>query len=118
MASTPDRSSRSIGVEISSASMRAVLLSPDGAVEKSTDVEILGSDDTVARLAEIVRDLQPAGEPIARIGVAIPGLVDRSSGRVAYSAIIPDHSEMQLGAAITEATGLDGVLENDANAAA
>jgi len=98
--------------------MRAVLLSPDGAVEKSTDVEILGSDDTVARLAEIVRDLQPAGEPIARIGVAIPGLVDRSSGRVAYSAIIPDHSEMQLGAAITEATGLDVVLENDANAAA
>lgn len=118
MASTPDLSPRSIGVEISSASLRAVLLGSDGAVEKSTDVEILESDDTVARLAEIVRDIQPSGESIARIGVAIPGLVDRASGRVAYSAIIPGHSDAKLGAVIAEATGIDVVLENDANAAA
>lgn len=118
MASTQDKTSRSIGVEISKASLRAVLLGSDGSIEKSTDIEIVESDDTIARLADIVGGLQPSGDPLNRIGVAIPGLVDRKSGRVAYSAIVPRKSEMNLGAAIAEATGLEVVLENDANAAA
>jgi glucokinase len=118
MSSTSDRLSRSVGVEISNTSLRAVLLSPDGAVERSMDVSLDGGDDTIQKLAEVVGELNQGSERVGRLGVAIPGLVDRSSGRVAYSAIIPGQSDVNLAASIKQATGLDVVLENDANAAA
>ncbi len=118
MSSTSDRLSRSVGVEISNTSLRAVLLSPDGGVERSMDVSLGQGDDTIQKLAEVVGELNQGSERVGRIGVAIPGLVDRSSGRVAYSAIIPGQSDVNLAASIKQATGLDVVLENDANAAA
>lgn len=118
MSSSSDRLSHSVGVEISSASLRAVLLRPDGTVEKSLDIGLAEGEDTIRKLGEVVAELQPGGEKISRIGVAIPGLVDRESGRVAYSAIVPGHSDVNLSAMIKEATGLDIILENDANAAA
>lgn len=118
MSSTSDRLSRSVGVEISNTSLRAVLLSPDGGVERSMDVSLGQGDDMIQKLAEVVGELNQGSERVGRIGVAIPGLVDRSSGRVAYSAIIPGQSDVNLAASIKQATGLDVVLENDANAAA
>jgi glucokinase len=118
MSSTSDRLSRSVGVEISNTSLRAVLLSPDGAVERSMDISLGGGDDTIQKLAEVVADLNHGSESVGRIGVAIPGLVERNLGRVAYSAIIPGQSDVNLAASIKQATGLDVVLENDANAAA
>jgi glucokinase len=94
------------------------LLGPDGAVERSLDVGLDSGDDTIQKLGEIVGELQSGGEPVSKIGVAIPGLVERRSGRVAYSAIVPGQSDVNLASVIKKATGLDIVLENDANAAA
>lgn len=117
MVSSTNRAGRSIGAEILSSSLRAVLLAPDDSVERSIEVEIDKAEEAIARLDTVVRDLQPAGETIGKIGVAVPGLVDRNTGRVAYSAIVPGHTEVNLAAVIKQATGLDVVLENDANAA-
>ncbi|MEQ1924431.1 MAG: ROK family protein, partial [Pyrinomonadaceae bacterium] len=41
-----------------------------------------------------------------------------ATGRVAYSANVPAHSETDLVSELRNATGLDAVFENDANAAA
>lgn len=118
MVSSTNLVGRSIGVEISCSSLRGVLLTGAGSVERSIDVAIDDAGSAIAKLGEVVGDLQPAGDSVGRIGVAVPGLVDRSTGRVAYSAIVPGVSEVDLAAAIASSTGLSVVLENDANAAA
>ena len=48
----------------------------------------------------------------------MPGLIRRESGRVAYSAHIPEHSAIDLANEIEKGTGVKAVVENDANAAA
>ena len=55
---------------------------------------------------------------VYRVGVAVPGLVDRSAKKVAFSAHIPEHSGKDLGGEIEMATGIKTFVENDANAAA
>jgi glucokinase len=52
------------------------------------------------------------------VGVAVPGLVNRETGRVAFSANIPEHSDIDLAGQILSETGIKTRIENDANAAA
>ncbi|HLA95209.1 MAG TPA: ROK family protein, partial [Pyrinomonadaceae bacterium] len=52
------------------------------------------------------------------VGIAVPGLINRETGNVAFSANIPEHSSLNISEAVRTATGLDVVVENDADAAA
>jgi glucokinase len=80
----------------------------------------LGGDGaaTTANLIDLVDSLRQEFGAANRCGIAVPGLIDRTSGRVAYSANIPLHSAVDLVSELRAATGLDIVIENDANAAA
>ncbi len=69
------------------------------------------------RLTELVGSLK-SEFGFGRIGIAVPGLVDRATGRVAFSANIPHHSGVDLVNEVSRATGLGVDIENDANAAA
>ncbi|HEY0048931.1 MAG TPA: ROK family protein, partial [Pyrinomonadaceae bacterium] len=53
-----------------------------------------------------------------RVGVAVSGLIDRRTNRVALSRHTPEYVAVDLAAEVRSATGLQVVLENDANAAA
>lgn len=75
-------------------------------------------DSSIGQLIGLVEELKREFGGFDRIGIAVPGLVDRESGRVAFSANIPKHSEVDLVSKIKEATGMDVIIENDANAAA
>ena len=72
-----------------------------------------------ARVIESVRRLAAkAGErKIEGVGVSLPGLVDPDSGRAVY---IPwfNWRDWPIAAEISSATGLDVIVDNDANAAA
>jgi predicted NBD/HSP70 family sugar kinase/predicted transcriptional regulator len=72
-----------------------------------------------ARVIESVRRLAAkAGErKIEAVGVSLPGLVDPDSGRAVY---IPwfNWRDWPIAAEISGATGLDVIIDNDANAAA
>lgn len=72
-----------------------------------------------ARVIESVRRLAAkAGErKIEGVGVSLPGLVDPDSGRAVY---IPwfKWRDWPIAAEISDATGLDVIVDNDANAAA
>jgi predicted NBD/HSP70 family sugar kinase/predicted transcriptional regulator len=72
-----------------------------------------------ARVIESVRRLAAkAGErKIEGVGVSLPGLVDPDSGRAVY---IPwfNWRDWPIAAEISDATGLDVIVDNDANAAA
>jgi glucokinase len=70
------------------------------------------------QLIEFVLGLKSKFGDFQRIGIAIPGLIDSKTGRVAYSADIPEHSAIDLSGEVLSATGVSSVIENDANAAA
>ncbi|HEY0726478.1 MAG TPA: ROK family protein, partial [Pyrinomonadaceae bacterium] len=72
----------------------------------------------VTQLAEVAAQLRSAGDPVAALGVAIPGLVNRQTDRVVSARDLPPPLFEDLHAELTRATGLRVEIENDANAAA
>lgn len=118
MVDSPNRSIVRVGVEISNALLNAVVIGSDDSVLKAVSVAVSDVADSIEQLKTLVAELTAEHSGFRSIGVAIPGLVDRSSGRVAFSAIVPLESDVNLAKLVSDATGLSVVLENDANAAA
>lgn len=118
MAMPPDNSDLRLGIEISSSALNAVAIGPDHKVRKSRSVALESKVAPIDALAQLVKDLRSEIGALSSFGVAIPGLVERKSGRVAFSAIVPGLSEVNLAEAVSSSTGLPVTIENDANAAA
>ncbi len=109
---------RLVGIEISASTINAAVIGENDAVVVTRSVPVNDAESAVSQLIELARELTDEFDGFERIGVALPGLVDRPSGRVAYSANIPKHSEVDLVNEIRAATNLSVSIENDANAAA
>ncbi|MFN0141665.1 MAG: ROK family protein [Pyrinomonadaceae bacterium] len=107
-----------VGVEISAASINAVVLGEDGGIAKSHSVVLTADSPMVEQLVALVDTLKKEIGGINRIGLAVPGLIDRASGRVAFSTNMPENASVDLINEIKYTTSLDVVIENDANAAA
>ena len=108
----------SVGVEAAAEVFTAVLLTNGGTVS-ATHSQPVGADrPTMPQLAEFITGLREQLGDFQRIGVAVPGLVRRATRKVAYSAHIPEHSDLDLEGQLQAETGLSPVIENDANAAA
>lgn len=118
MVDSPNRAAVRIGVEISSSALNVVAINESAAIKKAHSVLIDDASNIEGQVAQLVAEMKNEFGPISRLGIAIPGLVDSDLGRVAFSAIIPTQSEVDLGSRIMAATGLKVVIENDANAAA
>lgn len=119
MSNPLDRPGISVGVSISPSSYTAAKIDKGGElVESRTVVSKETLEHPVAGLVELISSFQAKYPEISVIGVAAPGLINRTVGTVAYSANIPEHSSLNLKDLIKEATGLEAIIENDANAAA
>src|SRR5688572_2463907 len=96
MVTSPDQSSSRIGVEISDTVLRAVVVDASDNIVESRSVAVESPEGTVAQLSDLINQLRSSfGDP-GQIGIAVPGLVDRKTGRVAYSANIPRHADIDL----------------------
>ena len=107
-----------IGVEVTASELIAVCLTDDGGSVASERVAVDASDESISDLVRFIDKLNSDYGPIRRVGVAVPGLIRRDTGRVAYSARIPGHAGIDIVSRIHAATKLEAVIENDANAAA
>ena len=107
-----------IGVEICTAALRAVSIGTDGKIAVKRTMPFDDAVPKLSQLTALIGELKKDLGGFERIGIAVPGLVDRNSGRVAYSANFPEHSDIDLVKEIADATGLTASIENDANAAA
>jgi glucokinase len=107
-----------LGIEITGTSLAAAVLDASNAVAETRSVPIAGSSSVAAELADLVAAMSAQHGDFAGIGIAVPGLVDRATARVAYSANLPEHMNVDLADQIRNATGAPVILENDANAAA
>ena len=93
-------------------------MAEDGSMVDSQKCAVGGPDTSITDLSDLVGRLKQQYPSIATVGVAVPGLIRRETRRVAYSARIAAHEGVDIAAQVRSATGVDIVLENDANAAA
>lgn len=107
-----------LGIEITADALNAAMTDEGGAVLKTHSVAVSDQASVVAQVIDMITAVTGEHGGLSSVGIAVPGLVDRRTGRVAYSANIPEHADVDLATEVRNATGLTVVLENDANAAA
>lgn len=110
--------SNRVGIEVSSAFHRAVSVDENDTIAKTFSAPVESSEPTVPQLVNFIKKLKAEFGDFDHLGIAFPGLVDKEAQRVAFSAHIPEHSDIDLVGEIRSATGLEIAIENDANAAA
>ena len=115
---TPVPDASYIGVDISGATLGAALVDAAGRVLERREAA-LDADSVSAQVSRLVAELRDAGgTTVSGLGVGVTGLVNPQTGRVLVSTDLPGIVRSDLRAELSQATGLDVLLENDANAAA
>ncbi len=107
-----------LGIEITADALNAAMTDEGGAVLKTHSVAVSDQASVAAQVIDLISEVTNEHGGLSSVGIAVPGLVDQRTGRVAYSANIPEHANVDLADQVRTATGLSVVLENDANAAA
>ncbi|MDI1241245.1 MAG: ROK family protein [bacterium] len=98
--------------------LRAVAVASDDSISEAVVEPRFDGSDPLDRIVSFVRTALEKLGPVDAIGIAIPGLINRQNGGVAYSVNIPETSSLNIAEAITGLANVPVVLENDANAAA
>lgn len=107
-----------VGCETSASGLKAVKINAAGDVLATSLADFSSDSDPVPQIAEFLAGLQEQFGHFEKIGIAIPGLVEKEAGRVAYSASISVAAARAIAADIETATNTKLTIENDANAAA
>ncbi|MGI8494467.1 MAG: ROK family protein [Pyrinomonadaceae bacterium] len=107
-----------VGVEISGSMLKAVCLDKNGAVVDSAEMPLAAGQEIPVQLTDFINQLKDRFGKFEKIGVALPGLLNLSTKRIALSKQMPENTEIDLTDAISSRTGIQAILENDANAGA
>lgn len=107
-----------VGVEVSNSMLNAVCLDKNGALIDSAQILLDTQPEISVQLANFINELKSRFGEFRKIGIALPGLLNRSTNRITISKHIPENTGIDLADEIRQRTGLEAVLENDANAAA
>ncbi len=107
----------SVGVDVTSTRFLAVSIAPDGTQSDIIESEHDDKLESLPQLKEFVASLDGRLGQYGRLGISMPGLVHRDTGRVTYSAGFPEHSQFDIAKEIKDAAGISPSIENDANAA-
>lgn len=110
-----------LGLDVGGSSVKYRLASA-GASDLEPDALAQGSaptpaSDPVAGLADLAREVAE-GVRLVAVAVAVPGLVDESSGTVLRAANIPTLDGLALGPALSAELGVPVAVVNDGRAAA
>jgi len=107
-----------VGVELSGSMLKGVCLSKDGAPIDSAKILLDREQEVSSQLTGFINELRSKFGDFQKVGIAMPGLLNRLTNRVALSTHFPEHTDIDLADEIKNKTGLEAILENDANAAA
>ncbi|MEO7674823.1 MAG: ROK family protein [Pyrinomonadaceae bacterium] len=107
-----------VGVEASTAALHAVRIGDGGTILDTRTTAFERNEGAIEQLAAFIKDLRTGFGDFDTVGIAVPGLINQETHRVAFSAHMPEHSEIDLAGGVQDATGVRTIIENDANAAA
>ena len=109
-----------VGIDLGGTAIKAGAVTLEGAVveQRSIPAELdRGPEDLADRIAGLARELECS----AGVGIGVPGLLDRTVGKVITSANLHQIDDFPLVDAVAERLGVPSThvaLENDANVAA
>ena len=107
-----------VGVEVSASSFKAVSIGKDGTLLHSHRTLLNRETEVSPQLINFVNDLKVEFGEFNKIGIAVPGLLSRETKRVAVSTHVPQQIGVDFAEEIRSKSGVEAILENDANAAA
>lgn len=113
-----EQSEKLVGAEVSGSYIKALCLNSAGEVFDMLEVAIDRRESVTAQLIFFIQQAKEKFGGFERLGVALSGLIDRRTNRVALSKQTPEYVTVDLAQEINQATGVVARLENDANAAA
>src|SRR5262249_38949248 len=91
-----NRACRSVGIEVSAVERITVCLADDNTIIASVREAADDPESSIPELVDFIGRLQSDYSSVAAIGVAVPGLIRRKTGRVDYSARIPSHAGVDI----------------------
>ncbi|HLR89431.1 MAG TPA: ROK family protein [Balneolaceae bacterium] len=111
-----------IGIDLGGTNIKAALIDRQNGFIKTVSVPTnadLGKEYVFDRIAEVVAELvsQSKEQPIG-IGMGLPGMVSMDRKIVKYPPNLPGWKVERVSEELQKRTGLDTVIENDANLAA
>jgi glucokinase len=118
MSESAVRKENRVGIELSSEIARAVTIDADGKVVFELSIPFDRKIDPKAGLMNVIDSVRSELGEIEAVCIAVPGLIDRKTGKVAYSAQIPIHAGVDIARELSAETGIPASVENDGNAAA
>ena len=107
-----------IGVEISESGINAVSVNEKGEILDKFSAALEKDEDIAPQLVKFINSLQSRFGDFDRIGITVPGLVDRETKRVTFSSQFPEHENIDFLGELEKVIKLKIYVENDANAAA
>jgi glucokinase len=118
MTETNDKTGKLVGIEFTGSKLRAACLDSEGNLADTHESPINKYGDIAAQLASFINELTGKFGDFEKLGITVPGLIDRETKRVAFSTYFPEHEKIDLVGELASRTNLAIFIENDANAAA
>jgi glucokinase len=115
MSDTNERPDVIVGLEVSSTRILAVGVGRDDQIIERIETDRAVRGEAAGQVVEFANEAAKRFG-VSRVGIAVPGLVSRETGNVAFSAAMPENVAVDFAAAIREAN-VEALVENDANAA-
>lgn len=107
-----------VGVEVTPSTLKAVCLNAAGDLMASHQAILIRGDDVIPQVAAFIKDLRTKFGDFEKIGITFPGLIHRETNQLAFSKSFPEFQDADILSPLKEATGLEILIENDANASA
>lgn len=118
MEQTALQNEKIVGVEVSNSAMNAVSIDGNGKILDTISTPLTKGEAIAPQLVKFINSLQTKFGNFDRIGITVPGLVDRKTQRVTFSSHNPEHENIDFLGELEKVTKLEIYVENDANAAA
>ncbi|MEK7723700.1 MAG: ROK family protein [Acidobacteriota bacterium] len=118
MGNTNQPNEKLVGIEVSASSFKAVCLQADGELLDSQKFSIDVEGEFLPQLISFINQLKSLYGDFKKLGIAVPGLVNHLTNRIAFSTHIPAQAEVDFVQQIRDQTDIEAIVENDANAAA
>lgn len=109
-----------IGLDVGGTFLKGALVSADGEVQARLHQPIArdSAEALLSQLASAATQLETGSGPAAAVGVGLPGIVNRRTGKLYRPPNLPVIDGIDAAEELTRRTGRRAIAENDANAAA
>ncbi len=109
----------SIGVDLGGTNIKSALIHPEKGVIKNVSVPTeagKGLESTLNRIASAINELKDVAEDSVKgVGIGAPGMISLDRKSVYNPPNLPGWDHVELAREIHERTGLNALVENDAN---